>query len=193
MIFQPFGFRWHVWWHRKMEGPQPKESKRCLWVYRMPKLLWYALLLLQWFGALHFWNPVILVNESSVVLRIWDMFFRFIYSGTSIVCSFLHGIAKSTQRSISVKSALFYSKQQMDIKAFLNTFSFVCLHVDYKPYGAGRSCFSDLCLSVDVGRGKLVCPICLGTGVPNNKGLLRRPGAKELLDKMYNGKLLPSS
>ncbi|KAL6858794.1 hypothetical protein ACP4OV_017796 [Aristida adscensionis] len=43
------------------------------------------------------------------------------------------------------------------------------------------------------GRGKLVCPICLGTGLPNNKGLLRRPDAKQLLDKMYNGKILPDS
>nr|GFC14305.1 protein embryo sac development arrest 3, chloroplastic [Tanacetum cinerariifolium] len=43
------------------------------------------------------------------------------------------------------------------------------------------------------GRGKLVCPVCLGTGLPNNKGLLRRPGAKELLSKMYNGRLLPNS
>ncbi|KAM0949156.1 putative Heat shock protein DnaJ, cysteine-rich domain superfamily [Dioscorea sansibarensis] len=43
------------------------------------------------------------------------------------------------------------------------------------------------------GRGKLVCPVCLGTGLPNNKGLLRRPEARKLLDKMYNGRLLPSS
>ncbi|XAR62887.1 hypothetical protein NMG60_11017804 [Bertholletia excelsa] len=43
------------------------------------------------------------------------------------------------------------------------------------------------------GRGKLVCPVCLGTGLPNNKGLLRRPDARPLLDKMYNGRLLPSS
>ena len=43
------------------------------------------------------------------------------------------------------------------------------------------------------GRGKLVCPVCLGTGLPNNKGLLRRPDAKQLLDKMYNGRLLPKS
>ncbi|KAB2004872.1 hypothetical protein ERO13_D11G216800v2 [Gossypium hirsutum] len=43
------------------------------------------------------------------------------------------------------------------------------------------------------GRGKLVCPVCLGTGLPNNKGLLRRPDAQKLLDKMYNGRLLPSS
>lgn len=43
------------------------------------------------------------------------------------------------------------------------------------------------------GRGKLVCPVCLGTGLPNNKGLLRRPDARELLDKMYNGRLLPKS
>ncbi|XP_050370533.1 protein PHOTOSYSTEM I ASSEMBLY 2, chloroplastic isoform X2 [Argentina anserina] len=42
-------------------------------------------------------------------------------------------------------------------------------------------------------RGKLVCPVCLGTGVPNNKGLLRRPDAKQLLEKMYNGRLLPNS
>jgi hypothetical protein len=38
-----------------------------------------------------------------------------------------------------------------------------------------------------------VCPVCLGTGLPNNKGLLRRPDAKQLLDKMYNGRLLPKS
>ncbi|OMP03390.1 hypothetical protein COLO4_10447 [Corchorus olitorius] len=31
------------------------------------------------------------------------------------------------------------------------------------------------------------------TGLPNNKGLLRRPDAKKLLDKMYNGRLLPGS
>ncbi|PHT58991.1 hypothetical protein CQW23_01354 [Capsicum baccatum] len=43
------------------------------------------------------------------------------------------------------------------------------------------------------GRGKLVCPICLGTGLANNKGLLRRPDARKLLDKMYNGRLLPNS
>ncbi|XP_068663956.1 protein PHOTOSYSTEM I ASSEMBLY 2, chloroplastic-like isoform X2 [Aristolochia californica] len=43
------------------------------------------------------------------------------------------------------------------------------------------------------GRGKLVCPVCLGTGVANNKGLLRRPDARKLLDKMYNGRLLPNS
>ncbi|KAL8159475.1 hypothetical protein V2J09_001012 [Rumex salicifolius] len=36
------------------------------------------------------------------------------------------------------------------------------------------------------GRGKLVCPVCLGTGLPNNKGLLRRPDAKKLLDKIHN-------
>nr|XP_023919609.1 protein PHOTOSYSTEM I ASSEMBLY 2, chloroplastic-like [Quercus suber] len=43
------------------------------------------------------------------------------------------------------------------------------------------------------GRGKLVCPVCLGTGLSNNEGLLRRPDAKQLLDKMYNGRLLPKS
>jgi hypothetical protein len=36
-------FRWHVWWHREMEGPQSKEGKRCLWIHGMPKLLWYVL------------------------------------------------------------------------------------------------------------------------------------------------------
>ncbi|KAG6469264.1 hypothetical protein ZIOFF_073970 [Zingiber officinale] len=48
-------------------------------------------------------------------------------------------------------------------------------------------------LSKRLGRGKLVCPICLGTGLPNNKGLLRRPEARKLLEKMYNGRLLPTS
>ncbi|KAL4592838.1 hypothetical protein LXL04_005844 [Taraxacum kok-saghyz] len=32
--------------------------------------------------------------------------------------------------------------------------------------------------------GKLVCPVCLGTGLTNNKGLLRRPDAKQLLEKI---------
>ncbi|KAL1559245.1 Proteasome subunit alpha type-2 [Salvia divinorum] len=35
------------------------------------------------------------------------------------------------------------------------------------------------------------CPNCYG--LPNNKGLLRRPDARQLLDKMYNGRLLPNS
>lgn len=48
-------------------------------------------------------------------------------------------------------------------------------------------------LILETGRGKLVCPVCLGTGLPNNKGLLRRPDAKQLLEKMYNGRLLPNS
>eukprot|EP00850_Spirogloea_muscicola_P020915 SM000230S07351 [mRNA] locus=s230:188610:189116:- [translate_table: standard] len=43
------------------------------------------------------------------------------------------------------------------------------------------------------GRGKLVCPICLGTGQANAKGLLRRPEAKALLDQMYHGRLLPGA
>ncbi|GJP43389.1 hypothetical protein CLOM_g2857 [Closterium sp. NIES-68] len=43
------------------------------------------------------------------------------------------------------------------------------------------------------GRGKLVCPVCLGTGMGNAKGLLRRPEAKQLLDQMYHGRLLPPS
>ncbi|KAL3688587.1 hypothetical protein R1sor_014896 [Riccia sorocarpa] len=42
------------------------------------------------------------------------------------------------------------------------------------------------------GRGKLVCPVCLGTGAGNNKGLLRRPESKALLDQMYHGRLLPN-
>ncbi len=43
------------------------------------------------------------------------------------------------------------------------------------------------------GRGQLVCPICLGTGTANVRGLLRRPEAKDLLDQMYHGSLLPKS
>lgn len=46
-------------------------------------------------------------------------------------------------------------------------------------------------LVVVAGRGKLVCPVCLGTGSANNKGLLRRPESKELLDQMYHGRILP--
>ncbi|KAK2416821.1 protein PHOTOSYSTEM I ASSEMBLY 2, chloroplastic [Trifolium repens] len=34
------------------------------------------------------------------------------------------------------------------------------------------------------------CPNCYGTGVPNNKGLLRRPDAKQLLVKMIQRILL---
>lgn len=52
---------------------------------------------------------------------------------------------------------------------------------------------TSLICSLFSGRGKLVCPVCLGTGLPNNKGLLRRPDARQLLDKMYNGRLLPNS
>eukprot|EP00899_Mesostigma_viride_P009623 jgi/Mesvir1/18662/Mv17161-RA.1 len=40
------------------------------------------------------------------------------------------------------------------------------------------------------GRGKLVCPVCLGSGLGNSRGMLRRPENKELLDKMYHGRLL---
>ena len=40
------------------------------------------------------------------------------------------------------------------------------------------------------GRGKMVCPICLGTGSANVRGLLRRPESKELLDRMYHGELV---
>eukprot|EP00245_Coleochaete_scutata_P004039 TRINITY_DN16210_c0_g1_i1.p1 TRINITY_DN16210_c0_g1~~TRINITY_DN16210_c0_g1_i1.p1 ORF type:complete len:207 (-),score=30.03 TRINITY_DN16210_c0_g1_i1:463-1083(-) len=41
------------------------------------------------------------------------------------------------------------------------------------------------------GLGKLVCPVCLGTGQANVRGLLRRPEAAPLLEKMYHGRLLP--
>lgn len=41
------------------------------------------------------------------------------------------------------------------------------------------------------GRGKLVCPVCLGTGKGNTRGMLRRPDAGPLLDKMYHGTLKP--
>lgn len=55
------------------------------------------------------------------------------------------------------------------------------------------SCLVIFCMNDGPGRGKLVCPVCLGTGLPNNKGLLRRPDARKLLDKMYNGRILPNS
>lgn len=41
------------------------------------------------------------------------------------------------------------------------------------------------------GRGVLVCPVCYGTGLPNTKGLLRRPEAKPMLDSMQNSTLRP--
>ncbi|EFJ07587.1 hypothetical protein SELMODRAFT_133240 [Selaginella moellendorffii] len=47
------------------------------------------------------------------------------------------------------------------------------------------------CPNCYAGRGKLVCSICLGTGLGNTKGLLRRPESKKLLDQMVNGRLLP--
>mmetsp|Transcript_54686 Transcript_54686/g.97246 ORF Transcript_54686/g.97246 Transcript_54686/m.97246 type:complete len:335 (-) Transcript_54686:96-1100(-) len=41
------------------------------------------------------------------------------------------------------------------------------------------------------GRGVLVCPLCYGTGLPNTKGLLRRPEAKPMIEKMQNNTLRP--
>ncbi|XRB09859.1 photosystem I assembly protein [Pycnococcus provasolii] len=41
------------------------------------------------------------------------------------------------------------------------------------------------------GRGVLVCGTCFGTGLRNVRGLLRRPEATPLVDKMRNGTLLP--
>ena len=41
------------------------------------------------------------------------------------------------------------------------------------------------------GKGALVCPLCYGTGLRNTRGLLRRPEATELVQRMYNGTLEP--
>ncbi|KAG4919923.1 hypothetical protein JHK85_058204 [Glycine max] len=60
-------------------------------------------------------------------------------------------------------------------------------------YGMNSSFYLTPFLLAIRGRGKLFCPVCFGTGLPNNKGLLRRPEARKLLDKMYNGRLLPNS
>lgn len=41
------------------------------------------------------------------------------------------------------------------------------------------------------GRGTLVCKTCFGTGLRNVRGLLRKPEAKPLVEKMRNGELMP--
>uniref|UniRef100_A0A061RZS5 DnaJ-like protein n=1 Tax=Tetraselmis sp. GSL018 TaxID=582737 RepID=A0A061RZS5_9CHLO len=41
------------------------------------------------------------------------------------------------------------------------------------------------------GRGIRVCGVCFGTGLRNVRGLLRRPEATGLVDKMRNGELRP--
>ena len=41
------------------------------------------------------------------------------------------------------------------------------------------------------GRGQLVCGVCFGTGLRNVRGLLRRPEAKLLVDKMQHGEVRP--
>merc|ERR1712151_1168146 len=57
-------------------------------------------------------------------------------------------------------------------KKFQNTYSFVeC-----------PRCF---------GKGIRVCGVCFGSGLSNVRGLLRRPEAAMLVDKMRNGELYP--
>ena len=41
------------------------------------------------------------------------------------------------------------------------------------------------------GRGTLVCKTCFGTGLRNVRGLLRKPQAKQLIEKMQHGELQP--
>jgi CCR4-NOT transcription complex subunit 6 len=41
------------------------------------------------------------------------------------------------------------------------------------------------------GRGVRVCGVCFGTGFRNVRGLLRRPGATVLVEKMQHGELRP--
>lgn len=41
------------------------------------------------------------------------------------------------------------------------------------------------------GRGVRVCGVCFGTGLRNVKGLLRRPEATTLVEKMQHGQLQP--
>lgn len=40
-------------------------------------------------------------------------------------------------------------------------------------------------------RGVRVCGVCFGTGLPNVKGLLRRPEATRLVRQMQHGELKP--
>eukprot|EP00892_Ulva_mutabilis_P002249 jgi/Ulvmu1/12024/UM083_0037.1 len=41
------------------------------------------------------------------------------------------------------------------------------------------------------GRGTLVCKTCFGTGLRNVRGLLRKPEARVLVEKMQHGELMP--
>jgi DnaJ-class molecular chaperone len=41
------------------------------------------------------------------------------------------------------------------------------------------------------GRGSRVCGVCFGTGLRNVKGLLRRPEATALVEKMQHGEVKP--
>ena len=41
------------------------------------------------------------------------------------------------------------------------------------------------------GRGTLVCRTCFGTGLRNVRGLLRKPEARPLVEKIQNGELMP--
>lgn len=41
------------------------------------------------------------------------------------------------------------------------------------------------------GRGSRVCGVCFGTGLRNVKGLLRRPEATALVEKMRHGEVKP--
>ncbi len=43
------------------------------------------------------------------------------------------------------------------------------------------------------GRGVRVCGVCFGTGLRNVKGLLRRPEATGLVQKMQHGELRPGA
>lgn len=41
------------------------------------------------------------------------------------------------------------------------------------------------------GRGVRVCGVCFGTGLRNVKGILRRPEATKLVERMQHGELRP--
>ncbi len=43
------------------------------------------------------------------------------------------------------------------------------------------------------GRGVRVCGVCFGTGLRNVRGLLRRPEATGLVEKMQHGELRPGT
>lgn len=148
-------FRWHVWWHREMEGPQSKEGKRCLWIHGMPKLLWY-----------------VLYTISPYLVYMQHMLFQ------------MHALIQ-WKSSIFTLFYIYINTLHIVDVVYLNISIILYVHI---------LSFQELIMRrMSLGRGKLVCPVCLGTGLPNNKGLLRRPEAKQLLDKMYNGKILPRS